>query len=99
MNITTQAEGLSWFSCDIVSRWPASATLRIKFETPALTDHPPHTLATLQIGNAYFAGAGTGVTEALWDLDRMFQSGVTGARFAVDVLMAVSQVEPAKVKR
>ncbi len=81
----SRVEGLSYFTCDIVDRWPASAKIRI-FEIGA-----PLVTITLKVGNAYFAGSGNDITEAIWSLDRQWAAGITGARFAVDVLMAVAQ--------
>lgn len=78
-------QGLSYFTCDIVDRWPSSAKIRI------LEIGAPLVTVTLKVGNAYFAGAGKDITEAIWSLDRQWTAGITGARFAVDVLMAISK--------
>lgn len=84
---------LSWYTCDIVSEWPASAAFKVKvcWKGAGKSSADASVLLTLTMGNAYVVGVGDTVTEAIWDLDRSFRTLVTGARFAVDVLMAISK--------
>lgn len=79
-------EGLSAGTCEMVSRWPQSATIRI------VTGNPSSYVYVLMIvGQGVVCAHGENINEALWSLDSRLSTLVTGARFSSSILRAIGE--------
>lgn len=77
-----RVEGIAYVHCERISEWPGR--LRVKRSENGV-------FLTLEIGSAYISALEVDWWDAIRILDDRFHALVTGARFAVDVLMAISK--------